>query len=222
MDTGTERDVRSEQDLEGRGRPREGFVGEHRRSEHLGTDEELAVEYAEARRHRERHLGAELRAAEARVETAVHDPDARRVGERADVTREHDPRRDAHALVARERASASSREVHLDADAQRGRSAVHPRDAEIAGQAEIAGGKRAGGRRERGAGQRAGVAVLVESDREVDPEPHPLPEHQRAADVGEELVVDQARDEVAVLIIERERSMRVVEDETERGANMTA
>jgi len=64
----------------------------------------------------------------------------------------------------------------LDADAQRGRSAVQHRDAEIAGQAEIAGGKRAGGRRERGAGQRAGVAVLVESDREVDPEPHPLPE----------------------------------------------
>ena len=40
--------------------------------------------------------------------------------------------------------------------------------------------------------------------------------------MGEELVVDEARDDVAVLVVEDERAVRVVDDQAQRGPHVAA
>ena len=92
--------------------------------------------------------------------------------------------------------------------------------AEVRGESDVA--ERGARIREGGALRRRRVARLVERDRDVHAGANAVPEDERATEVHEDLMLDDGALLVAARVVEDERLVAPVADETDRRAQMSA
>ena len=140
-------------------------------------------------------------------------------GQAVALPRHPQPRPEAHAAVAAERLGVAGRQEQLRADRAGERAARPPVQAHVRAQPQIADARAVRGGIRLGAddGRRAGVR---ERHRQVEIRARTIPEHDRALDVLDQLLLHQRGDLLGLTVVDHQRLPRPGADQAHRRAQV--